>query len=594
MMVFAVCHSVGRNEFINYDDDQYIVNNPHIKTGLNFSTVRWAFTTYDLANWHPLTWLSHSIDYQMFGLKPAGPHLVNVLFHAANAVLLFLLLEFATGLRWRAFAVAAIFALHPINVESVAWAAERKNVLSMFCFLLALLAYEFYSRRPAAWRYLLVFVSFALALMSKPQVITFPFLLLLWDFWPMQRLALRQNQSAATQGDRRQYSISWLLLEKSPLLLLSVLSAYVTMKAQSAGQAIQSFSLYSVPLRIETAIVSYVTYMRQAVWPVNLAAMYPHPTHLFPYWVVIASALLLILTTSLAIYLRSSAPYLVVGWLWFLGSMIPMLGLVQVGAQGMADRYAYQPFIGLFIMMVWGACDWCRARKLSTAWLALPAAACLISFGALTLRQVSYWHDTATFWQHTLAVTKDNYVAHDELGEYLAGEGRIEDAAQQFRDALAIRADDLPAQLNLGTYEHGKGNLVGAIARYQAVALRSTNVTVLSTAYGNMGSAYRQRGELGQAETCYEAALKLDHNMASAMIGLGLIAEKREDYKEAIHQYNRAMTVQPTDVGFLLLAGALQHAGRAADGKIINERVNRLSPNLTAARALVDSLHSGK
>ncbi len=597
---------ITRNGFLNYDDDTYITNNPHVRAGLSWPTVKWAFTNYDAANYHPLTWLSHALDCQLFGLNTAAHHEVSLLLHAANAVLLFLLLQSATGFTWRSLFVAALFALHPVNVESVAWAAERKTVLSMLFFLLALRAYVWYTRGPALHRSALIVAIFVLALLSKPQVITFPFLLLLLDYWPLRRLNFSEAKPApASTGDSPRLSIGWLLLEKLPLVLLSAASAIVTLKAQRAGGAVQTLSQYSPLLRLETAIVAYVRYLGIAFWPSNLVALYPHPTKLYPAWQVGAAAVLLIVIT-VAVLRAHDRRYLIVGWLWFLGSLVPMLGLVQVGAQAMADRYAYIPFIGLFVMCTWFVANWAEASQghpifarfvrekgIRAAWLSIPALTCLLVLGLLTSRQVHYWHDTQSFWQRTLSLTKNNYVAHDSLGNFLARQGRTEEAAAQFRAALAIRPDDLPANLNLATLEANR-NLQDAIERYQMVARYAADTSLRATAYGNLGSAYRQIGDPARATQCYEAALQLDPKHAMAMIGLGLIAQKNGALPEAVSQYSRAMSVEPTDVGYLLLAQALQQEGRNDEARAITERVARLSPNLAEAQREAQALLAGK
>ncbi len=558
------------NGFINYDDDGYITANPHVRAGLTWATVKWAFTTYDQGNWHPLTWLSHALDCELFGLNPAGPHGMNVLLHGANAVLLFLLLLSATGFRWRSLMVAALFALHPMNVESVAWAAERKNVLSMLFFLLALHAYIWYTRLPGLRRYAAVAFFFALALLSKPQVIAFPFLLLLWDYWPLGRIgAPLVPGPTAHGGNAPKLSSGWLVLEKLPLLLLSVASAVVTMKAQKAGLAVQTFSRYSLLLRLETAVISYVRYLEKALWPSQLAALYPHPAKLYPAWQVGAALILL-------------------------GSLVPMIGLVQVGFQAMADRYAYIPFIGLFLMITWLATDWARSRQISVGWLAIPAVCCLLALGTLTYRQVGYWHDTSSFWLRTLALTQDNYVAQNNLGQFLLNQGGTEEAVAHFRSALAIRPDGLTANLNLGAYEDRRGNLPAAIERYEMVARHAADLGMRASAYSSLGFAYRGMGQSTKAKQCFETALQLEPNWARAMTGLGLIAQENSDLTEAIRQYSRAAAVQPTDVGYLLLAQALRQQGRLDEATAISERVARLSPNPAEAQKTVESFLSGK
>jgi tetratricopeptide (TPR) repeat protein len=594
VVVLAFYSPVTHNGFINYDDDGYITGNTHVRAGLTWATVKWAFTTYDKANWHPLTWLSHALDCELFGLNPAGHHYVSVLLHAANAVLLFLLLQSATGFRWRSLMVAALFALHPINVESVAWAAERKNVLSMLFFLLALHAYVWYARRPEVRRYAVVTCCFALGLLCKPQVITFPFLLCLLDYWPLCRIGAPAVAGPAAQGGNvARLSGGWLVLEKLPLLLFSAASAVVTMKAQKAGGAVKTLSQYSLLLRLETAVISYVGYLGKALWPSKLVALYPHPTRLYPGWQVGAAVLVLMLVTVFVLRARDQR-YLAVGWLWFLGSFLPMIGLVQVGSQAMADRYAHIPFVGLFLMVTWLAADWAKAHQVSARWLAIPAVSCLLMLGALTYRQVGYWHDSSSFWLRTLALTQNNYVAQDILGDFLTSQGRTEEAVAHYRTALAIRPDDLPANLNLADYEDRRGNLPAAIERYQMVARHAADAGLRATAYGSLGFAYRGMGQAMKAKQCFETALQLEPDWARAMIGLGLIAQENGDTTEAIRQYSRAAEVQPTDVGYLLWARALRQDGRLDEAAAISERVSRFSPNLAEAQKTVDSFLSGK
>ncbi len=592
--VLVAYNPVTQNGFLRYDDDRYVVDNPQVKAGLTWATVKWAFTTYELANWHPLTWLSHALDCELFGLKPAGHHYMNVLLHAVNAILLFLLLQSATGCSGRSLMVAALFALHPINVESVAWTAERKNVLSMLFFLLALYAYLWYARRPALGRYAAVAGCFALALLSKPQVITFPFLLLLWDYWPLCRIGTPMVAEPVEQrGNARRWSSGGLVLEKLPLLLLSAGSAVVTMKAQKAGGAVKNLSEYSLLLRLETAVVSYVRYLGKAFWPTKLVGLYPHPSKLYPAWQVGAALILLVAITVLVLRAREQR-YLAVGWFWFLGTLVPMIGLVQVGLQAMADRYAYLSFVGLFLMLTWRVADWAKARQISARWLAIPALGCLVALGTLTYRQVGYWHDTSSFWLRTLALTRDNYVAEANLGEFLFNQGRSDEAAAHFRAALAIRPDGLIANLNLGAYEDRRGNLPAAIEHYQMVVDHAGDVGMRSTAYGSLGFVYRQMGQSVKAKQYFETALQLAPDRTRAMIGLGLIAQDSGDLAEAVRWYSRAVAVQPGDVAYLLLAQALQKSGHAEDASAIYQRLVRSSPNLPDAQKEAESLLSSK
>jgi protein O-mannosyl-transferase len=610
-VVVAAYSAVIRNQFLNYDDREYITENAQVKSGLKWATVKWAFTTFEGANWHPLTWLSHALDYQIFGAQPAASHAENVLLHALNAVLLFLFLQYATGFRWRSLMVAALFALHPINVESVAWAAERKNVLSMMFFLLALCAYVWYARAPRPRRYAWVVALYALGLMAKPQVITFPILLWLLDYWPLARIGAggqarrndaRRNEARrneARRGKSREKTSSsgsprgWLVItEKIPLLLLSVASAIVTMSAQKAGLAVKPLTQYSPLLRVETAVVAYVSYIGKLLWPAKLVGMYPHPTQLYPLWEVIAAIAFLLIVTVMVVR-APQRKYLAVGWFWYLGSMVPMIGLVQVGDQRMADRYAYIPFIGLFVMAVWLAADWWsglqdglqeKRGKVHAQWLAIAALCCLLVLGTATWRQVRYWHDTESFWRRTLALTRNNYFAEGALAGFLRSHGRTEEAMQHYRAALAIRPDDLPAILNLGAYQHSLGNLAGAIEQYQIVAERSGNARFRAKAYSNMGYAYRQMGDWKKAKDAFEMSLQLAPEQPGVMLALALIDDAQGDLPEAVELYTQGLDKQPSDVGYLLLANALQRQGRAREANDMLERAARLSTNLPQAQ----------
>jgi tetratricopeptide (TPR) repeat protein len=584
---------VGHNGFINYDDDGYITANPHVRAGLTWATLKWAFTTYDQGNWHPLTWVSHALDSELFGLNPAGSHYVNVLLHAANAVLLFLLLQSATGFRWRSLMVAALFALHPINVESVAWAAERKNVLSMLFFLLALYAFVWYGRRPGLRRYAAVVFLFTLSLLSKPQAVTFPFLLLLWDYWPLRRLGSSELDGSAEQvASSSRFGIGRLVLEKVPLLLLSGASAVVTIKAQTSGGAVQPLSQYALFLRLENALISYVRYLGKAVWPSKLAVLYVHVGP-YPAWQVGAAAVLLLLVTA-SVLRAHQQRYLAVGWFWFLGSLVPMIGLVQVGSQAMADRYAYVPFIGLFLMSIWVVADWAEAYRTPALYLAFSAVACLLVLGALTYLQVGYWHDTGSLWLHNLAVKENSYGAQDNLASFLLSQDRVEEAGAHYRAALAIVPGGPTATLGLGDYEDRRGNLPAAIAQFELVARRGADVGTRASGYDRLGFVYRKMREPVKAKQCFETVLQLAPDRARAMTGLGLIAQESGDLPEAVRQYSRALAAEPTDIGYLLLAQALQREGRLDDANAIYEQVTHFSLNLAEAQKEAQLLLSGK
>ena len=482
------------NGFVSYDDREYVTHNAQVQGGIDWNTVQWAFTSFDAANWHPLTWLSHALDCQLSGLNPAAHHDTNIALHAINAVLLFLVLRGATGRSGRSLMVAALFALHPIQVESVAWIAERKNLLSMLFFLLALGAYGGYARRPRWDRYLLVALLFALGLMCKPQIVTLPLVLLLWDYWPLQRMFA---SSAGANSDPAARPFSWLVVEKLPLLALSMVSAAITIKAQRDAGAMTGLSSFPRGVRIENAIVSYVRYLGKAVWPGRLANFYPHPFGLLPLWAVVGSLGLLLLVTA-GVLLRRRQRYLPVGWFWFLGTLVPMIGIVQVGAQGMADRYAYLPFVGLFLMAVWGISDWAGRHRLAGL---LPVASMLLLLvlAGLTHRQIAYWHDSWTLWSHAAQVTEGNWMAEDNLGDLMLEGQRMEDAMPHFFRAAEINPADPTSNLNVGSYQQRNGDLRGAIEHYQRVlASPLTPPNVRAMAEDNLQRAEDDLGHQGE------------------------------------------------------------------------------------------------
>jgi tetratricopeptide (TPR) repeat protein len=368
----------------------------------------------------------------------------------------------------------------------------------------------------------------------------------------------------------------------------------VTVLAQRAGHALRTAAEYSLLNRIENAVISYVRYLDMAVWPVKLAAFYPHPTTLYPVWQVASAVTILLLVTALAVWQRHQRPYFIVGWLWFLGSMFPMSGVVQVGGHALADRFAYIPFIGLFIIAVWAVAERPRLQSAPAAWIAVPALTVLLALALVTHRQIGYWRDSPTIWLRTLAVTNNNFVAHDNLAIYLAQRGREEEAVPHLRAALAIKPDDLLAALNLGAYEHSHGNLPQAIEHYKYVALHAVDPDLRSNAYGNLGSAYRQMGLIPDAKHCYEESLRLMPNRPIAIVGLGLIALHDGDFAAAVRQFSHAMAIQPTDVGYLLLARALEQAGRPADAEAAGQAARQLSPNFDEATKAANGLINAK
>ena len=584
----ALYNPVSHHPFVNFDDDRYVTDNVHVRAGLHWQTVRWAFTTYDEANWHPLTWLSHALDCQLFGLTPAGPHYVNLLLHALNAFLLFWLLWRATGSTGPSLMVAGLFALHPINVESVAWVAERKTVLSMLFFLLALWAYGWYASKPGVGRYLTVTAAFACGLMSKPMVITLPFVLLLWDYWPLERMRVGDSANVQEEGEATR-SFSRLAREKTPLLLMSAISAVVTTKAQEAGNAVRSIEQFPIHVRFENAVISYVRYIGKAFWPAHLSPMYPLNVGSLKSWQV-AVAVLFLMTVTVAVCAARQRRFLLVGWLWFLGTLVPMIGLVQVGSQAMADRYAYLSFLGLFIMVCWTAEEVATSWRRSAIALAAIGALCLLALAMVTFRQIGYWADNLTLWTHAVQVTSGSFIAEDSLGGALLEQGRFEDAIPHFRAAAAINPSDPFSRLNMGAYSQEHEQLKDAIDQYSQVVMMTPDPRLRATAFSDMGYAYRELGDSKGARENFQAAVILRPRTLRAWLGLGLVAHKGGDYAEAIDAYSHALAIQPWDLGYFLLSRALEQSGRREESKAALQQAQRLSENPAQLPQLADSI----
>ena len=599
----AVYWPVSHHPFLNYDDDLYVVYNPHVHAGLQWATVAWAFTSFDASNWHPLTWLSHALDYQLFQLNPAGHHEVNLVLHLLNVLLLFWVLQRATGLVGRSAMVAGLFALHPINVETVVWVAERKNLLSMFFFLLALGAYRWYARQPRLGRYGAVALLYALGLMAKPQIVTLPFVLLLWDYWPLQRMYATGVPSAAN-AERvvPPRSFSWLVLEKLPLLALSAASAVVTLIAQHESGAMSGPHWQPFPIRVENAIVAYSRYLGKLFWPAQLSLLYPHPGRSLQAWQVLGALVLLLAITALTVVERRRRRYLLVGWLWFLGTLVPMIGLVQVGVQAMADRYAYLPFVGLFIMISWGVADWAKERRVPIAWQTSVSVVVLLALMAVAHRQLGYWADNITLWSRVvtlesraLRANPDNWVAENNLGHALLNTGKEDEAVQHFRAAIVINPEDPDSTMNIGAYEQRHDDFSGAIEQYEKVIAMTENTARLNAptraqTFRNMGHAYRHMKEYEKARECYQQAVDLNPGDGESWLGLGLMAHKLGDYNTAIVAYSKALKVEALDWVYVLQAQALEKTGRNDEAREAMEKASLLSKDFQQTQQMAEKV----
>jgi len=509
--------------FVNYDDPDYIIGNAHVTGGLTWANVVWAFTSNDAANWHPLTWLSHMLDCQLFGVNPAGHHLMNLLFHTANTLLLFLLLTQLTGALWRSAMVAALFAWHPLHVESVAWTSERKDVLSAFFWMLTILCYakavtsdkwQVTSKDPSlithhSSLYWLALFFFACGLMSKPMVVTLPFVLLLLDFWPLERFQNFKFQNLAK-----------LFVEKIPFFALSLASCLITYRAQSG--ALWSTQALSFHFRLANALMSYVRYISKLFWPTDLALIYPYP-HFWPLAGVVFVAGLLAVLSVIFILQAKRFPYLAVGWFWFLGTLIPAIGLVQVGVQSMADRYTYLPSIGFFILVVWGVNDLLNARPQKIQIAKLAGSVVLVGCLLCTSMQLRYWRSSPELFLHTVEVTTDNYAAEDCLGKALENIGKKDDAGKLYADAVRIEPDYPSAQFDLGMIEVEQGKLVDA-SNHLAIAVQlSPHNPVMQF---DFGTYLMQHGNPAEAANHFKTTLADRPDFPEARQQLDLLSAK--------------------------------------------------------------------
>jgi tetratricopeptide (TPR) repeat protein len=559
--------------FLNYDDDTYITENDHVKAGLTGSGIAWAFQSRQEANWHPLTWVSHMLDCQVYGLHPAGHHLTSILLHTANTVLLFFLLKGLTGATWRSAFVAALFAWHPLRVESVAWAAERKDVLSAFFWLLALLAYARYvsgvegrgpwqvnsetgtdpepsppphpdapgssARRSEAKRrqprsclrfYLLALALFACGLMSKPMVVTLPFVLLLIDFWPLRRIELPAIRAR---------SALLLVVEKLPFFALSAASCLITYSVQQ--RAAWSSGALSMEFRAANALMSYVRYLGKLFWPTNLALIYPYPHH-WPLAGVAGAALVLAAVSGVVLWQARRRSYLAVGWFWYLGTLVPAIGLVQVGVQSMADRYSYLPSIGILILVAWGLGDLLGPDRQKARIAGLAAGAALAACLAVTSIQLNYWRNNLTIFWHTIQVTTDNYDAYNCLGPALEAIGKQDEAESLYQASVQVEPTFALGQYHLGMIRLQKGMLADASNHLASAVQYAPNDAFMQC---DFGSFLLEQGQPELAAAHFQAALASQPDLAQAHYGLAGVACRRRQFTEAVARYREALRLKP-------------------------------------------------
>lgn len=547
-----------RNGFV-WDDMQYILGNAHVTSGLTQVNLRWALTSFEAGNWHPLTWVSHMLDVELFGLDPRGHHLANVLIHLGNTLLLFVLLLRLTGAAWKGFLVAALFAVHPLHVESVAWIAERKDVLSTFFGFLAVYAHCRYARKPGLSRYLAVVFLFVAVLAAKQMLVTLPCLLLLLDFWPLGRLGVS----------------SWRrpVLEKIPLFALAALFGSVAMLAQGSANA---FSSYPLAARVSNAIVSYLRYCQKTVAPVDLAVFYPHPQLTLPLGLTIAAFLALTTMTVLAGAGRHRRPWLTVGWLWFLWTLFPVIGLIQVGEQAMADRYSYVPIIGLFILAVWGAAEFATPRPALRTLMAGAASVTLIGLSTTSLVQVGHWQSNLTLFFHAAQAVPGNWTAHFQLGSLYQRQGRDAEAIEQYLAAISARAGFSEALNNLGMVFAGRGDPAQAATWYRA-AIRADAGNW--EAHNNLGGALMEHELYREAQTCFLQASRLQPEAPEPQLNLGLLLLRERRWVEAMAPLASVVQIQPNSATARNALGiALFRQGRHEEAAASFREALRLNP----------------
>lgn len=645
--IISIYWQVIRFEFIELDDPQYIANN-FVKQGISFDGIRWAFSAVYASNWHPLTWISHMLDIQLFGMNPGMHHLTNTIFHILNTIFLFLLFERMTGALWRSAVIAALFALHPVHVESVVWISERKDVLSTFFWMLTIMGYVWYIQKRNVPRYLVVVLFYILGLLSKPMLVTLPFVLLLLDYWPLNQLKIDQKGdsnsghiTSAMRYSSRGPNLSILLLEKIPLIVFALISCGVTLFAQRSGGAIRTFAEIGLGVRIVNAVNSYIFYLGKALCPVYLSIFYPYPHTFHLLWIISCVLLLLFISTFVLFYV-SKFPYLLVGWLWYLGTLIPVIGIVQIGDQSIADRYTYIPLIGIFLMIVWGLGDFfskCHYRKYFLK-IILPIVSIILIVASWS--QIGFWKNNQTLFRHALAVTENNYLAHGILGVDLINHGNVDGAIKEYQKAIEINPNYYLGYFRLGQAlsvkkEYGKaidyylkgleikpddilalnylGDLLAKIGKTDEAINRYNDSLRIDPhqplVYNNLGNTYMLKGNAEKAIKYYQYAINVKHNYSEAIKNLknariiqriqellkadpqniilyaklGDLYSQVGGYDEAIAQYQKAILIEPKFIhamsGLVLIYSNRHAYTKALDVLMSMQKIQPGNPEVT-------------
>ena len=615
---------IKNHTFCNLDDPVYVTQNLHIQSGLTLKNINWAFTTTYAYFWHPLTWLSLMMDYGFYGLNPAGYHIMNLVFHMASTILLFLIFRRMTNTIWQSALVAMLFAIHPLHVESVVWVAERKDVLSTFFWMLTMGAYVIYSERPGLGRYVLIMVFFTLGLMAKPMLVTLPFVLLLLDYWPLKRLKLyktmpepeeakakcidnklkkqkkhdklrnkvkQEQQDVSTRKVDKRVTIGYLIKEKVPLFILAFLFTGVAIYAQQVGSAESTNQGYPLQLRIANALISYMLYIFKMLWPVNLTVFYPFPGAI-PLWQSFGSALIIIIATLFIVRASMLKPYLAVGWFWYIGTLVPVIGIMQVGNHAMADRYTYIPLIGMFVLIIWGISDLAKMWRFSSSLLSGFSVMVVTALIIISWKQAALWQNDIILYEHALKVTSGNYLAHNNLGAALYELGKNEEALFHHEEALRINPASFQAHFNMANILAFQGKRAEAIYRYEEAIKLNRNYL---KAHRNLGTALALDGRFKEAIEHYKKAIEIDGSDPTTFYNLGMAFAANEQADEAINQFKEALNIKPdfpevyNDMGKVFA----MH-GRIDEAIGCFRKALWLKPDFSAARRNLDTAMKSK
>jgi tetratricopeptide (TPR) repeat protein len=571
------------NRFLDYDDHAFVSENPHVASGLSWNNVLWAFANRDTAEyWKPLTWVSHMLDCTLFGLNPAGHHLMNVFLHTINVVLVFFVLQRGTGFVGRSFFLALLFAVHPLNTQTVAWVAERKNLLCALFWLLTIWAYGWYALNRTWKRYLAVAGLFLLAIMSKPMAVTLPCVLLLLDYWPLRRI---QFHGKAAEVVRNMFRLA---LEKLPLVPLIMLSSVMTWRATNRG-VIDSLHL-PLGFRIENALISYWAYVSKAFWPVHLALWYPYPEGSIPWWKITLAALFIVLTTVFTVRM-SAKGYLLVGWLWFLGTLVPVLGLVQVGSQAMADRYMYIPIMGILLMVVWLVADGTKnLTPRGRAVVVSIAAGVLVALSAGTRHELAYWHDSVTIWARSIEVTGDTMEGNMHLGYALLEANRRAEALIQFRHALADNPQVAAPHSNIAVALMKVGMLKEAVEQSDLALALMKDEKDKAHPYNNRAIALMELGRNAEAESDFKEAIRIAPDSDTFHLNYGTLLQKEGRFQDAVFQFGEAVKLAPSNLAYCYLGQALQHTNRLHEALAAYQQALKITPGMIEAQQGIESI----